>query len=50
MKLEDLKDEYDKLQNIYGDKDLDSIYYGGCTSNPDVCLVFMNPTKKYCIR
>ena len=46
MKLEDLKDEYDKLQNIYGDKDLDSIYYGGCTSNPDVCLVFMNPTRR----
>lgn len=44
--LEDLKKEYDKLQMKYGAKDLDSIYNGGCENNPDICFVFMNPTKR----
>ena len=46
MNLERLKVEYDKLQNEYGDKSLDSINFGGCTDNPDVCFVFMNPTRR----
>lgn len=46
MKLEDLKVEYDKLQKRYGAKELDSIYNGGCTSKPDICFVFMNPTGR----
>ena len=46
MNLEQLKQEYDKLQNKYGDKELDSINLGGCTDNPDVCFVFMNPTRR----
>ena len=44
--LEDLKKKYQKLQNIYGDKSLDSIYFGGQEINPDICFVFMNPTGK----
>ena len=35
MKLQDLKIEYDKLQIKYGAKELDSIYNGGCSNNPD---------------
>lgn len=46
MTLDDLKIEYDKLQLKYGDKELDSIYNGGCIENPDICFVFMNPTKR----
>ena len=46
MKLEDLKQEYDKLQEKYGAKGLDSIYNGGCTENPEICFVFMNPTGR----
>lgn len=46
MKLEELKIKYDKLQKKYGAKELDSIYNGGCTNNPDICFVFMNPTGK----
>ena len=46
MTLEDLKQEYDKLQIKYGAKELDSIYNGGCSNNPDICFVFMNPTGK----
>ncbi len=46
MKLEDLKEEYDKLQIKYGAKELDSIYNGGCIENPDICFVFMNPTGR----
>lgn len=46
MKLEDLNKQYDKLQLIYGDENLDSIYNGGCDNNPDICFVFMNPTKR----
>lgn len=46
MNLEDLKVEYDKLQLKYGAEELDSIYNGGCTKNPDICFVFMNPTGR----
>ena len=46
MTLDDLKKEYDKLQLKYGDSNLDSIYNGGCSNNPDICFVFMNPTGK----
>lgn len=45
-KLNKLCKKYDKLQNEYGDKNLNSIYFGGCFNNPDICLVFMNPTKR----
>lgn len=46
MNLEDLTKEYDKLQKKYGAKELDSIYNGGCSKNPDICFVFMNPTGR----
>ncbi len=46
MKLEDLKVKYDVLQKKYGAKELDSIYNGGCTENPNICFVFMNPTGR----
>ena len=46
MTLSNLTKEYDKLQKIYGAEELDSIYNGGCTNNPDICFVFMNPTGK----
>lgn len=45
-KIDVLKDEYDKLQLIYGAKELDSIYSGGQDTKPDICFVFMNPTGK----
>ena len=46
MTLDSLKKEYDELQLKYGAKELDAIYSGGCTNNPDICFVFMNPTGK----
>ena len=46
MNLEILKNEYEKMQQIYGDKLLKSINFGGCDKNPDICFVFMNPTSK----
>ena len=46
LKIEDLKQEYDKMQVQYGALELDSIYNGGCEENPDICFVFMNPTGK----
>lgn len=46
LKIQDLKQEYDRLQMKYGAKDLDSIYNGGCEEKPDICFVFMNPTGK----
>lgn len=46
MTLSDLTKEYDKLQLKYGAPELDSIYNGGCTKNPDICFVFMNPTGR----
>jgi len=44
--IEDLNKKYNKLQKLYGDPSLDSIYNGGCTNNPDICFVFMNPTGR----
>lgn len=44
--MEDLYNVYDKLQRKYGDKSLNSIYNGGCMDHPDVCFVFMNPTRR----
>lgn len=46
MSLEELKIEYDKLQIKYGAKELDSIYNGGCITEPNIMFVFMNPTGK----
>lgn len=46
MNLDSLKIEYDKLQKKYGAIELDSIYSDGCDKNPDICFVFMNPTKR----
>lgn len=46
MNLEALNKEYDKFQLKYGDKSLDSIYNGGLSNNPDICFVFMNPTRR----
>ena len=46
MKISDLNSKYDKLQQEYGAKELTSIYNGGCTNNPDICFVFMNPTGR----
>lgn len=44
--LEILKQKYDRMQKKYGDKNLNAIYFGGCTKNPNICFVFMNPTGK----
>lgn len=44
--LEELNKEYDKLQLVYGDKNLDSIYNGGLNNKPDLFLIFMNPTGR----
>ncbi len=46
MNLELLNKEYSKMQLKYGAPQLDSIYNGGCSCNPDICFVFMNPTGK----
>ena len=46
MNLQNLNKEYDKLQQKYGAKELDSIYNGGCDNHPDICFVFMNPTGR----
>lgn len=46
MTFQELHNQYNKLQTKYGAKELDSIFYGGCTNHPDICFVFMNPTKR----
>ena len=44
--LDKLVKKYDRLQKKYGDPNLDSITFGGCLKNPDVCFVFMTPTAR----
>lgn len=46
MNLDEINEKYNKMQEIYGAKELDSIHSGGCINNPDICFVFMNPTKR----
>ncbi len=46
MQIKKLFKEFDSLQKLYGDKNLDAIYGCGNIGNPNVCLVFMNPTAR----
>ena len=46
MKLKSLEQKYAQLQQQYGASELDSIYGGGCKDNPNICFVFMNPTRR----
>lgn len=46
MNLDSLNSEHDKLQRIYGARELSAVYNGGCIDHPDVCFVFMNPTGR----
>lgn len=46
MQVTHLHKEFDKLQKIYGDKNLDSIYGAGCINKPDIMFIFMNPTGR----
>lgn len=44
--MEKLIKKYNELQEIYGSKELNSVYGGGCDKNAKVAFVFMNPTKR----
>ena len=44
--LEELAEKYQRMQQKYGDKNLDAITFGGDTNHPEICFVFMNPTGK----
>lgn len=46
IQLEELKEEVDRLQNLYGSKNLNAVYGAGCIENPKVLFLFMNPTGK----
>lgn len=46
MQVEKIKKDIDKLQSLYGDCSLASIYGAGCIKNPKVMFIFMNPTGK----
>lgn len=44
--MERLNKRYDELQDMYGSKDLNSVYGCGQDTGARVMLVFMNPTKR----
>lgn len=44
--MEKLIKKYDALQDVYGSKELNSVYGAGCDKNAKVVMVFMNPTKR----
>ena len=44
--MKKLQDTFDKLQEKYGSKELNSVYGYGDSDSPNVALVFMNPTKR----
>ncbi len=46
MQIKTLLKDFDNLQQQYGDKSLDAICGAGQLNSPNLCLVFMNPTKR----
>lgn len=46
LQVEQLHKEFDSLQRKFGCSSLSSIYGAGCTENPDIMFIFMNPTGK----
>lgn len=46
LQIEYLKKDVDKLQKLYGNLELKSIYGAGCISSPEILFLFMNPTAK----
>lgn len=44
--MQQLQQQFDALQPIYGDPSLNSVFGGGQTSNPAFALVFMNTTAR----
>lgn len=44
--INEINKKYDELQNLYGSKELNSVYGYGKEKNPRIALVFMNPTKR----
>lgn len=46
MQLLHLFPEADRLQQLYGSKDLHPIYGAGRTINPEIMFIFMNPTAR----
>ena len=46
MTKEKLIKEYDILQEKFGSKERNSVYGGGKEKNPELCLVFINPTAR----
>ncbi|HAU29868.1 MAG TPA: hypothetical protein DCW68_07170 [Rhodospirillaceae bacterium] len=46
MQLTHLHPAFDALQRLHGAENLNSIYGAGCTTRPDLCFIFMNPTGR----
>lgn len=46
LQIKKAKREIDRLQKLYGGCDLRAIYGAGCTSNPKLLFLFMNPTAR----
>lgn len=46
LQLDNLFPEFDQLQKIYGDPGLNAIYGAGCTLEPNLMMIFMNPTGR----
>jgi len=46
LQIEYLKKDVDKLQKLYGNPELKSIYGAGCISSPKILFLFMNPTAR----
>lgn len=46
MEKEELFKIFDEMQQKYGSREHNSVYGGGKEKNPDICLVFVNPTAR----
>jgi hypothetical protein len=46
MQILKLHKKFDELQKKFGDSNLNAIYGTGCVKNPEIFLIFMNPTAR----
>lgn len=46
LQLTELFPHFDNLHKLHGDSSVTAIYGAGCTTSPDLVLVFMNPTAR----
>lgn len=46
LQIKEIQKDIDKIHKKYGDTNFSALYGAGCTKNPKILFLFMNPTAK----